>query len=48
MMMDGVSLRLRGDAAAHSLEAVRARNGPGQRPDRQLTGAGRGVEAPIG
>ena len=43
MMMDWVSLRLRGDAAAHSLEAVRERPArQDRRSDRLMAGAGRG------
>jgi len=41
MMMDWVSPRLRGDAAAHSLEAVRVPCAAGRRPDSPLAGAGR-------
>jgi len=39
MMMDWVSLRLRGDAAAHSLEAVRER--PARQDRGGLTGSRR-------
>ena len=46
MMMDWVSPRLRGDAAAHSLEAVRVPCAAGRRPDSPLAGAGRVI--PIG